>query len=345
MGNVDNSIKEGGKMESRRRYRYRSIFWPILLIGIGVIWLLANLEIVPGINWRILWRFWPLIFIAIGLDVIFASRAPILGAILGLVTVGLAILLLLLAPSLGLKTSTEVITETFSEPIGAAESAQIYIDLSVGKTDVYALSDSTQLVDAEITHIGEILFQTRGEEKRTIELTQKESLEIRFTDWPEEELRWDIGLSPQIPLYLELRGGVGEVDLELSELQLSGLDIDVDVGGLNLTLPAMDEFYAVKVRSDVGEVKITILEGADVKLDLAGDVGDFSIILPDDAAVRLDAETDVGGIQLPAGFRRVSGDEDDLIGESGVWETENYDSADRQITIEFKGDVSSLRLR
>jgi len=35
---------------------YRSIFWPILLVGVGVIWLLANLEIIPGWNWWNLWR-------------------------------------------------------------------------------------------------------------------------------------------------------------------------------------------------------------------------------------------------------------------------------------------------
>jgi hypothetical protein len=332
-------------METRRTFRYRSVFWPILLIGVGILWLLANLEIIPGVNWRILLRFWPLLLIAVGLDVIFARRTPLLGAILGLGTIGLAILLLFLAPILGLTTSTEVITEKFSEPIGAAKSAEIAIDLSVGRVDLYPLSDSTQLIEAEIAHIGEIIFKAQGQENKSVELKQRSGLDINFTDWPEEELRWDIGLNPQVPLYIELQGGVGEVDMDLSNLQLRSLDVSVDVGGLDLILPAMDEMYDATIRSDVGQVKITILEGAEVKLDLVGDVGGFVIYLPDGAAVRLDAETDVGNIQLPANFRKVSGDSDDFIGESGIWETENYDSADRRIIIEFKGDVSGLSLR
>ena len=89
-------------MERKGTIRYRSIFWPILLIGVGVTWLLVNLGVISGVDWRILWRFWPLILIAIGLDIIFARRTPILGAILGLGTVALAILILALAPSLGL---------------------------------------------------------------------------------------------------------------------------------------------------------------------------------------------------------------------------------------------------
>src|SRR4030067_2074934 len=219
-------------MQEKMTFRYRSIFWPVLLIGVGVIWLLANLEIIPGINWRILWRFWPLILIVIGLDVIFARRAPILGAILGAGTVGLAILLLVLAPYFGLVTSSEVITENFSEPVGIAKSAQIEIDLSVGPITIKALTDSNQLMEAEITHIGEIRFNTQGDEEKTITLKQERDLEFDVLNWLEEELRWDVGLNPDVPLFLELQGGVGEAELDLSNFQLTGVDVDVDVGGV-----------------------------------------------------------------------------------------------------------------
>jgi len=41
---------------------YRSFFWPVILIGVGVIWLLSNLNLIPGDNlWiliRLLWRDW-----------------------------------------------------------------------------------------------------------------------------------------------------------------------------------------------------------------------------------------------------------------------------------------------
>jgi hypothetical protein len=332
-------------MEKKGTIRYRSIFWPILLIGVGVTWLLVNLGIISDVDWRILWRFWPLILIAIGLDILFARRTPILGAILGLGTVALAILLLALAPSLGLTTSTEIFTDRFTEPVGVATSAEVEIDLSVGPITIDALSDSSQLVDAEITHIGKIIFESRGEEKKTVRLEQEKGLEFNMLYSPEEELEWDIGLSPDIPLFLELHGGVGEAQMDLSKLQLTGVDVDLDVGEMDLTLPETGEVYTVKVNGGVGEVRITIPEGANVRLDLDGDVGDFIIEVPEGAAIRLDAETDVGDIRVPSSLRKVSGEKDDFIGESGVWETSGYSGSDRQITIEFKGGVGDLTIR
>ncbi len=332
-------------MESKGSLRYRSIFWPILLIGVGVLWLLINLEIIPGVNWRILWRFWPLILIAIGLDVIFSRRTPILGALLGFGTVGLAILILVLAPSLGLVTSTEVSTDRFTESVGAAESAQVEIDLSVGSITIDELSDSSYLVDAEITHIGEIRFDSRGEGNKSITLQQEKGLEFNLFDWPEEELEWDIRLNPDVPISLQLKGGVGEAQINLSALQVTGVDINLDVGGLDLTLPAMDERYIVKVQGGVGEVRITIPDGANITLDLEGDVGDFIIDVPDDADLRLEASTDVGDIRVPSSLRKVSGDDDDFVGESGTWETTGYGTASRRITIEFNGDVGDFTIR
>jgi hypothetical protein len=332
-------------MEKRGRSGYRSIFWPILLIGVGVLWLLVNLNVITGVNWRILWRFWPVILIAIGLDVIFSRRAPILGVVLGLGTVALLILILVFAPSLGLTTSTEITTEQFKVPIGVAESANVDLEVSVGPLTVDALSDSNQLLEAEITHIGDIRFTDHGQEKKDISLQQEKNLEFNILDWPDEELAWDISLSPDVPIFLELNSGVGETHLDLSGLQLTGLEVDLDVGGLDLKLPAMDEAYSVIVKGSVGNVLISIPSNASVNLDLDGDVGDFVIEIPEDAAVRLEADIDVGIIRLPDSLHQLSGDRDDFIGESGVWETSGFENASHKITITFNGGVGDLRIR
>ena len=60
--------------------RSRSLFWPILLIGVGVMLLLNNLGIVSWNTWNLIWRFWPLVLVAIGIDVLFGQRS-VLGAV------------------------------------------------------------------------------------------------------------------------------------------------------------------------------------------------------------------------------------------------------------------------
>jgi hypothetical protein len=137
-------------MDKKRELGYRSFFWPILLIGIGTIWLLANLEILPDLNWRFFLRLWPLIFVVIGLDIIIGRRSPFAGALLAVGTVAALILLAVLAPSLDLGPDVELKTLNFSEPLENTTSARISLDLDRYATTVDTLSDSKLLIKAEL---------------------------------------------------------------------------------------------------------------------------------------------------------------------------------------------------
>ena len=53
---------------STRNERHRSIFFPILLILVGLFFLLSNLNMIPGDGWSLVIRFWPLVFIIGALD-------------------------------------------------------------------------------------------------------------------------------------------------------------------------------------------------------------------------------------------------------------------------------------
>ena len=57
------------------RQGYRSLFWPIILIGVGLIWLLGNFGIISGANLAVLFRLWPLALIVIGLDLLFGRQS------------------------------------------------------------------------------------------------------------------------------------------------------------------------------------------------------------------------------------------------------------------------------
>jgi hypothetical protein len=53
-----------------------------------------------------------------------------------------------------------------------------------------------------------------------------------------------------------------------------------------------------------------------------------------------------GGITVPSNFQRLSGsDEDRFVGDEGVWQTSNYDSAARKINIEFDGATGGLTVQ
>ncbi len=62
-------------MTSMTPRRGPDLFWPIILIGAGVIFLLANLGIIPSNPWPLIWNLWPVILIVIGLDILLGRRS------------------------------------------------------------------------------------------------------------------------------------------------------------------------------------------------------------------------------------------------------------------------------
>jgi hypothetical protein len=340
-----------GNTKVKRGGGYRSLFWPIVLIGVGVIWLLGNLGIVTASGLIVLARLWPLLLIVIGLDLLFGRQSPAAGALIGIGAVVLIVALMLIGPSLGLAgPQYEVQTASFSEPRGDAAQASVSVAPSVGSATISALSDSANLFEADIRHVGELTFSATGETDKTIRLSENSADNTSFFT-PDlgifgtifdnrDELRWDIRLSPDVPLALTVSGGVGRSVLDLSALQLTRLDLSAGVGEVELRLPALDGSYPVSVNSGVGQTDITIAPDAALTLTVNGGVGETTIDVPDGAAVRLNTTGGLGSVSVPDTFTRTRGSDDD-----GTWESAGFSTADRRIEIDYNGGVGGLTVR
>ena len=160
-----------------------------------------------------------------------------------------------------------------------------------------------------------------------------------------ERLRWDVGLTPKIPLKLRIDSGVGSARLDLADLQIASLDLTMDVGDVTLFLPATEATYEVALSGGVGKLEMHLEDGASVSLDIRGDVGNMLLDIPEDSEVHLEAETDVGNIRVPARFDLIREDADRVVGVKGVWETPGFDDAEQVITIVFDGAVGNLTIR
>ena len=58
----------------------RGVFWPLLLIALGLIFLLQNFGFITGVSWLAVASLWPLLLVLIGLDIAFARRWPLVFA-------------------------------------------------------------------------------------------------------------------------------------------------------------------------------------------------------------------------------------------------------------------------
>ena len=314
--------------------RPRSLLWPILLVGAGVILLLANLNVIPLASLALLFRLWPLLLVVAGLDVLFGRRLPWLGGLVGLVVVALVVAFLLAAPRIGLPAPPQAQTGRFVEPLGEASAARVTLDLTDAPTTIQPLADSDDLIDANLVYLGEIVFTVRGEAEKAVSLSQRldPSLVLANPFELSEEVRWHIGLTPQVPLELTVDGGSGTVEADFGMLQLAGLAVDIGSGQIDLALPAGGERYLARFDGGSGQMSIRIPDGAAVELEIEGGSGEIVLDVPD-TAVRVEVrDSGSGEVRVPAGLDLVSGDDDE-----GVWETCDSAGADRRITIRVEG--------
>lgn len=319
------------------KFVYRSVFWPIMMIGVGLIIFMGNMDMLPGFDWRRLAALWPLLLVGVGLDLIIGRRNVWVSALVGVATLGAAVAMLIYAPTIGIFQGGDVKTYNFSEPIGGATSAKVHLDLSSESARVKALGDSTTLFQADITHAGPMQFSAAGSgSEKSISLAASGPINWFFV-LPIMEKEWAIGLTTQIPLALTVDVSAGSATLDLAGVQLTSLEVDGGAGSCTLNLPAVSKAYSVNYRGSAGSAQINIPSDADLTLRLDGSAGSINVRLASNSAVRVEVlDSGMGGVNLPAGMRKVSGTDQ----KKGVWETEGYASAAHKISI-VVADVSA----
>ena len=324
MSNVHDPFGDESRTEYHRpRRRPHSVFWPLALIGAGILLLLSNLGYVPWQSWNVLWRLWPLVLIAIGIDVLIGRRSTI-GAIVSglliLLLVGGAVVLVLFAKDIpllaNLTPSAELRAEHVEYPLAGVERASVTIDWTSAPGTLRALRDPANLVEGDVAYRGELIFDVdRRDDQVDVLLDQRFSgpwfRPFEITGSVED--RWDVALSPDVPLDLTLDAGSGTYDFDLAGLQLGELTLDAGSGPVEMALPSGNTFVAN-------------IDGGSGRLDIA---------IPEGVGVRVVLDSGSGAFRPDERFRLVEGERD----SDGVWETEDFRETEH--TIEMVIDQGS----
>jgi hypothetical protein len=324
-------------MENRKGH---SLFWPIILVGIGITWLLVNLGYIPAFNLGQLLKLWPIILIVMGIDIIFGRRFPWAGTVIGLLAVAGIITFLVMSPNLGLTAAPQMQTETFTEPIGTATSAKYYIEASSAPVDVSSLTSDDELVNAVITHRSIFNFDVSGTDQKTVRMSETTDSSSWLTwDFSTTATKWDVQLAEKIPTEIILDGGSGSLDFDLSEIELTSLRSDMGSGASKFVLPVTKEPYDIEVDSGSGAVRLVIPDGATLNFTLSSGSGSVNVTLPANAALQIEVfDEGSGSLHLPAGLEKVSSSGSG--GSLGVWQTSGFDTAKSKIYIKIMNQGS-----
>lgn len=312
--------------------RKSSFFWPVVLVGAGIILLLKNFGVLQDFNFTLLFRLWPLILVVIGLDLIFGRRFPWVGAAIGLLAVGAVITYLFFAPSLGFNQSAGIRTEELSEPLGNAVSVEYLLDTAAEPVFINALPDESDIFKATIVHRGYMNYNVSGAAEKTVTLSQT----ITSEDWFEVipnlvNLKWDIGLTPAVPIVINLDGGSGALRVNLEGLMLEALRADLGSGASDFTLPQSAMPYTVEINSGSGAVNLSLADETGLTLTLSSSSGAVTMWLPQDAALKVEVLDDgSGSVRVPSDLELLRGSGKF---ENDTWQSAGFDDAEVQIVI------------
>jgi hypothetical protein len=296
----------------RDRNRGLSIVGPFILIGLGIVLLLQQLNIIQWSIWEVAFRLWPLIIIAVGADILIARRS-FLGAMLSL-----ALVLGLLAGGLYLMGTpparTEGLTsENVAYPLKDAETGRIDVSFDAGQLEIGALPvDSENVLEGTLRGGKNNATSSVRVENSMVAVVLRRNWPGRFLYTGNDDFLWTLGVTRTIPLDITLSMGAGQIEADLTNLQVASVNVRLGAGQVVLRLPPKS---AMDVRVSLG-------------------AGQVEIYAPDGVPLDVRCTTGVGNCELPNG--------------SGFWgqnyTSPGYATAEDQIRIEISVGVGEAHV-
>ena len=266
--------------KNRHRWRPMSIFWPLLLITLGVLFLLSNFGIIPWSWWLEAWRLWPLILILIGIDIL-------IGRFSGWVAAVLTVIALLLFVAAGFyfagvlvdqrgSVFTQREPESVIQALEGVRAADVRLEFGSGRLNVKPLpSGSDSLMEGDFTGLGtgdrlDKTFVKNGDKGRL-------TLKSRNRGIGEQGVDWDVRLSGDIPLELSIKGGAAESDIDLSKLKVQRLQVDIGASTVKVAFPEEAGLTTATIQSGVSRIMLEIPPGVGAKIQTDGGLSAFDV--------------------------------------------------------------------
>jgi hypothetical protein len=213
-------------------------------------------------------------------------------------------------------------TEHIEHRLQDVERASVFIDWTSAPGYLSALRDSPNLIEGDVAYRGQLIFDVDIRGRRAdVKLDSHFSAPWfgPFDFGHRAKQRWDVRLSPQVPLDLTLDAGSGPCDFDLTGLLVSHLFLDSGSGPIDLALPSGTTF--------------------DMRID--GGSGPISIILPESVGARVVLDSGSGPFRPDQRFRLVKGER----GDDGVWETDNFRTAEHTILMDIDQGSGPINIR
>ena len=260
--------------------RRNSPFWGTMIVLLGVMFLLNTMGIVSFDVWQ---YFWPVLLILLGLS-------------------------FLLGPVFFKRQSSKQV----SIPLGEVQIARIKLQHGAGEIRLSSGASVNELAAGDFFGGVEQNIQSSNQEA-SISFSAPP---FSFPAWPHEYgLKWDIRLNSAPVLDLIIKTGASESHLDLTDLQVSNLELSTGASSTSIQMPVHTAFTKAKIE---------------------GGAASFNIHVPENVAAR---------IHFEGGLIDIKVDQNRFPRSGEFYISPNYDESDHKADIYFNGGVGSVSIQ
>jgi hypothetical protein len=250
------------------RRHYRSFFWPVVLIVIGAIALLVDLNLISADRLYRLADLWPLILIVIGLELI--ARRMLQGVAIDIAAV--LILLIAGAGSIAYVTAGPAIpggthTLTTSDPIGSLTAAAL--NVQVGAADLTVVGDNAlgaDLYRAGITYSGAKPDITLDKVTGELRISKPGEFGILGT----RHLSIDLHINPSVSWSFSVSSGAINGTFKVTNVRFTSFNANSGAARLDLTVGPPKGMVPISVNGGAPTVHVHRPTSTEVSVQVSG---------------------------------------------------------------------------
>ncbi len=222
--------------------RRGSFFWGMVFVVFGGLLLLDNFAILRFSVWKL---FWPTLVILLGVWILYQSQYG--GQVLE--------------------------SETASVALEDASNARISLHHGAGELRLSGGAAEGELISGTFDGGVEQSTKRVGDRLDAKLKVSTQGFPFVFVPWiwgPGNRIRWDLAINPTIPVSLEIHSGANDARLDLTDTQVTNLELHTGASATEVYLPAQVENTRVKIEAGAASVKLHVPEGVAARLEVSG---------------------------------------------------------------------------
>ena len=302
----------------------RGVFWPLLLIALGLIFLLQNFGFVSGISWLAVASLWPLLLVLIGLDIAFARRWPLPTLVVEVAVIAAGLALVAYSPNL----SPGIYV--FGDRDGPGETdvtvprgdvTQLTLTLNGGATHSYHVSGGAAALVEAHSASPDLRVRTSGTTRASVRVDQ-----VSPNGFPRPVAVGDIEIrvASDVPTSLVTNVGAGDFDIDLSDVRVSDARVNVGASSMRFVLPKPSGNVDIRMNGGASNISVLVPDGVETRISTTGGLLSLRSDNPRLGSGNTDRGVFAGGTSL---------------------ETSGYGAARDRVTLTISAGASSIVVR